>query len=151
MLCLGVLKMAIRENRKAYLINFSIGIQTLDLYDVANSIDAIAKFLRLSFHGGTDVSLALQEAVRQLRTHDYADADVLVVSDFIMQKIDKDVLQQVRHFQQNKDTQFHSLTIGDEPNDALLRIFDTNWVYDPEMKGVIKELTMGLRAIGGRG
>ncbi len=149
-LCLGVLKMAIRENRRAFLINFSIGIQTLDLYDIANSIDEIARFLRLSFHGGTDVSLALQEAVRQLRSNDYAEADVLVVSDFIMQKIDKDVLQEVRHFQQNKETQFHSLTIGENPNDSMLRIFDTNWVYDPEKKGVIKELTKGLQAIGER-
>lgn len=149
-LTLGVLKMAIKENRRAYLINFSIGIKTLDLYNVANSIDEIAKFLRMSFHGGTDISLPIYEALRQLKTNNYEDADVLIVSDFIMYKVDKEVLNQVRYFQQNKGTQFHSLTISNDPNVKILEYFDTNWVYDPQKKGVIKELSSGLKTIGER-
>ena len=61
-LCFAILKMAMNQTRKAYLINFSIGIQTLDLFDIANSIDEIAGFLKLSFQGGTDATLALYEA-----------------------------------------------------------------------------------------
>ena len=143
-LCLGILKMATRENRRAYLINFSIGIKTLDLYDIANSIDALAKFLRMSFHGGTDISLPLYEAIRQLKTQDYRDADVLVISDFIMYRVDQKVLEEVRYFQQNNATQFHSLTLSNDPNTELLSYFDTNWVYDPAKKGVVKELTKVL-------
>ena len=146
-LCLGILKMAIKENRRAYLINFSQGIKTLDLYNIANSINEIAKFLRMSFYGGTDISLALYEAIRQLRSNDYQDADVLIISDFIMYKVNKDVLQDVKFFQQNKGTQFHSLTLSSEPNDQILNYFDTNWLYDPKKKGIIKEMTMGLRTI----
>lgn len=149
-LCLGILKMAIRENRRAYLINFSIGVKTFDLYNVANSIDEIAKFLRMSFHGGTDISLPLYEALNQLRSNDYKDADVLVVSDFIMYRVDKEVLRDVKYFQQNKSTQFHSLTLSDDPNSKILEHFDTNWVYDPKKKGVIKELTKGLEEIRNR-
>ena len=147
-LCLGILKMAIKENRRAYLINFSQGIKTLDLYDVASSINEIAKFLRMSFYGGTDISLALYEAIRQLRSNDYQDADVLIISDFIMYKVNKDVLQDVKFFQQNKGTQFHSLTLSSEPNDQILNYFDTNWLYDPKKKGIIKEMTQGLKTIG---
>ena len=147
-LCLGILKMAIKENRRAYLINFSQGIKTLDLYDIASSINEIAKFLRMSFYGGTDISLALYEAVRQLRSNDYQDADVLIISDFIMYKVNKDVLQDVKFFQQNKGTQFHSLTLSSEPNDQILNYFDTNWLYDPKKKGIIKEMTQGLKTIG---
>ncbi len=149
-LCLGILKMAIRENRRAYLINFSIGIKTFDLYNVANSIDEIAKFLRMSFYGGTDISLPLYEALNQLRTNDYRDADVLVVSDFIMYRVDREVLRDVKYFQQNKGTQFHSLTLSDDPNSKILTHFDTNWVYDPKKKGIIKELTRGLEVIRSR-
>ena len=149
-LCLGILKMAMRENRRAYLINFSRGIKTLDLHDVANSIDEIAHFLRMSFYGGTDVSLALYEAIRQLRGNDYQDADVLIISDFIMYTVDADVLRDVRYFQQNKDTQFHSLTLSDEANPEVLEFFDTNWVYDPKQKGIIRELTKGLKRLGER-
>ncbi len=146
-LCLGVLKMAIKENRRAYLINFSQGIKTLDLFDIASSINEIAKFLRMSFYGGTDISLALYEAIRQLRSNDYQDADVLIISDFIMYKVNNDVLQDVKYFQQNKGTQFHSLTLSSEPNDQILDYFDTNWLYDPKNKGVIKEMTRGLKTI----
>lgn len=144
-LCLGVLKMAIRENRRAYLINFSRGISTLDLYEVSNSVDAIANFLRMSFYGGTDASPALSEAIRQLGENNYADADVLMVSDFVMYKIDADVLQKIRFFQQNRGTRFHSLALSREANAKILEFFDTNWQYDPDRKGIIRSLTQGLR------
>ncbi|GAB5552327.1 MAG: hypothetical protein Sapg2KO_19180 [Saprospiraceae bacterium] len=139
-LSLGILKMAIRENRRAYLINFSIGIKTLDLYDIANSVDELAKFLRMSFYGGTDISLPLYEAIRQLKTNDYQDADVLVISDFIMYRVNKEVLKDVQFFQQNKGAQFHSLTLSDDPNSMILDHFDNNWLYDPKKKGVIRDL-----------
>lgn len=149
-LCLGILKMAIKDNRRAFLINFSIGIQTLDLSDIYNSLEAIANFLRMSFNGGTDASLALTEALRQLSTNDYQDADVLMISDFIMYRIEKDVLEDIRYFQQNKETEFHSLTLSKEANSEILKRFDTNWIYDPRQKGIIKELTRGLGTIGER-
>ncbi len=143
-LTLGILKMAIRENRRAYLINFSTGIQTIDLYDIAGSLDELAKFLRMSFYGGTDATLALYEALRQLKSHDYQDADVLMISDFVMYKIDQDILSEVKYYQQNKGTEFHSLALATEASAELLERFDTNWVYDPERKGVIRELTPGF-------
>jgi uncharacterized protein with von Willebrand factor type A (vWA) domain len=146
-LCLGILKMAMNEHRKAYMINFSRGIKTLDLHDIANSVDEIASFLRMSFYGGTDASLALNEAMRQLRGNDYEEADVLMVSDFIMYKIDKEVVQEVKYFQHNKRTQFHSLTLSAEANTEILQLFDTNWVYDPKQKGIIRSLTAGLQSI----
>jgi uncharacterized protein with von Willebrand factor type A (vWA) domain len=139
-LSLGILKMAIRENRRAYLINFSTGIKTLDLYDIANSVDELAKFLKMSFYGGTDISLPLYEAIRQLKSNDYQDADILVISDFIMYRVDKDVLREVLFFQQNKDTQFHSLTLSDDPSTQILEAFDNNWLYDPKKKGIIRDL-----------
>ncbi len=149
-LCLGILKLAIKENRRAYLINFSIGLQTIDLYDIANSIDEVAKFLKMSFNGGTNASLALHEALRQLKTNDYQDADVLMISDFIVYSIHEQVLAEIKYFQQNKNTEFHSLTLSNEANSEILNRFDTNWIYDPEQKGIIKELTRGLKTIAER-
>ena len=149
-LTLAVLKMAIQSDRRAYLISFSTGIQTLDLHDVANSIDQLAGFLNMSFYGGTDATLALYEALRQLRTHDYRDADVLMISDFVMYRIDRDVLDEIAHFQHNRATEFHSLALAREANAEVLGRFDTNWIYDPASKGVIRELTRGLATIGER-
>ncbi|MEL6945486.1 MAG: hypothetical protein AAFO82_22765, partial [Bacteroidota bacterium] len=74
----------------------------------------------------------------------------LMISDFIMYKVDKEVLQQVRFFQQNKGTQFHSLTLSNEPNSDILAEFDTNWLYDPREKGIVRELTRDLRVLTDR-
>lgn len=149
-LTLGILKMAINSNRRAYLISFSTGIKTIDLYDIANSIDELAAFLRMSFYGGTDATLALYEALRQLKGNNYEDADVLMISDFVMYKIDQDVLNEVKYYQQNNNTEFHSLALSREANAELLGRFDTNWIYDPAKKGVIRELTRGLDTISTR-
>lgn len=146
-LTLAILKMAINSNRRAYLISFSTGVKTIDLYDIANSIDDLATFLNMSFYGGTDATLALYEALRQLKGHDYHDADVLMISDFVMYKIDQDILNEVRFYQQNKGTEFHSLALATEANAEILGRFDTNWVYDPKQKGIIRELTRGLETI----
>lgn len=147
---LAILKMALQENRRAYLINFSRGIETLDLYDISGSIDALAKFLRMSFYGGTDISLALHEAFRQIRTEQYRDADVLVISDFILYRLDPRILDEVSYFQHHHSTQFHSLVLGDQANRQITRAFDTNWQYDPRQKGVIRELNAQLQDISTR-
>ncbi len=144
-LCFAILKLAARDNRRAFLINFSTGIQTIDLYDIGRSLDQIVAFLRMSFQGGTDITMALQEVLRQLQTESYRDADVLVISDFIMYKIGDDVLDRVRYHQQNNGTAFHSLTLHHDPNAEVIEQFDTNWVYDATDKGIIRELAGELR------
>ncbi|RMG60769.1 MAG: VWA domain-containing protein, partial [Bacteroidetes bacterium] len=148
-LCFGILKMAARENRRAFLINFSTGIQTLDLYNLSRSLDDIAAFLQMSFHAGTDISLALYEVLRQLETEAYRDADVLVISDFIMYRIEGDILERMRE-QQQRGTQFHSLILHQDPNAEVIDRFDTNWVYDPEQPHLIRELAGTLRVLGAR-
>ena len=144
-LTLGILKMAVQEQRRAYLINFSAGIQTLDLYEISNSIDELATFLKMSFYGGTDINLPLYEIFKQLKSNDYQDADVLVVSDFIMYKIDQDVIKQVRYYQQNQGTQFHSLTLSPHANATIVDLFDTNWLYDPKQKDIVKDLNRHIQ------
>lgn len=146
-LCFAILKMAAAENRPAYLINFSSGIKTLDLYDLAGNLDAVADFLRMSFHGGTDISLPLYEALRQLDQAAYQYADVLMISDFIMYRMDEDILQSIAHQQQNRGTQFHSITLTETPDVRILQQFDTNHAYDPERKGVIRQLFTDVQGI----
>ncbi len=145
-LCFAILKMAAKEQRKAYLINFSIGIKTLNLLDLSQSMEMLLKFLSMSFYGGTDVSPALIEALQMLQSNDYKQADVLVVSDFVMFDIREDVLKKIRQEQQ-KDTKFHSLTISNYPNPDIIRSFDNNWRYDPESREVIRQLWKDLQSL----
>lgn len=146
-LAFGILRIAIEEDREAYLINFSVRVRTLDLRAVGRSVDALAAFLRMSFHGGTDVTLAFTEALRTLDEGRFQDADVLLVSDFIMLKMSKRVLDGVRSHQHNHDTRFHALTFHNEPSPELLAAFDTVWASDPERPGVLMQLTDRLRQI----
>jgi uncharacterized protein with von Willebrand factor type A (vWA) domain len=129
-LCFAILKIAIRDNRKCYLISFSTGIQTLDLTDLKNSLDKIVNFLCMSFHGGTDAIPAVREALRMLATEDYKKADVIMISDFIMSGFDPQTKQQILQAKENK-TKFHSLVIGSSQNQAVVQEFDNNWIYDP--------------------
>ncbi len=146
-LCFGILKMAAADQRRAYLVNFSSGIQTIDLLNLVDSIDEVAAFLQKSFHGGTDISLGLSEALNQLETHHYRDADVLVISDFIMYRISDDLCQAMEKQQHNYGTQFHSLIITDQANEEVIQQFDNVWSYDPDQKGIVKELYRNLEEI----
>lgn len=146
-LCFAILRMAAEEERQAYLINFSTGIQTIDLYDLRKSVDAVAQFLQMSFRGGTDISLALNEALEQLEGNTYKDADVLVISDFIMYALSPDLASRMQHQQDQAGTQFHSLIITDQPNEEVIEKFDHVWLYNPDQKGVIKQLYTDVRGV----
>lgn len=146
-LCFGVLKMAARENRPAYLINFSTGIQSIDLRNIAANLSELVRFLRMSFHGGTDVTLALAKTLETLETNTYREADVLVVSDFIMYDIGETIKRKIRRQQQHFDTRFYCLVIGDQANPDQLEVFDTSWLYDPEEKGIYREIDETFRKI----
>ncbi|MGY6562548.1 MAG: VWA domain-containing protein [Luteibaculaceae bacterium] len=143
-ICFGILKLAQKENRDAFLINFSTGIKTINLSDIGNQVDSLANFLKLSFRGGTDITLALAECLKKLNENQYKEADVLVVSDFVMYKIEADIEQQIKQHQNNKDSHFHALILSDNPADAALSIFDNFWVYNPYDKKIMRQLYKNL-------
>lgn len=145
-LCFAILKMAAQEHRKCFLISFSIGIQTINLLDLANSLDEVIRFLMMSFHGGTDATPALIAAIEMLQTNDYREADLLMVSDFVMFDLREEVKKLIR-IQQQKNTQFHSLTITDETLPVFFESFDHHWVYRSDDKNVYKRLLNELRTI----
>ncbi|MGB0522116.1 MAG: VWA domain-containing protein [Flammeovirgaceae bacterium] len=145
-LAFAIMKIAAAERRKCYLISFSIGIKAISLHDLANSMDKIVDFLSMSFDGGTDVTPALSEALTMLQTNDYREADVLMISDFVMFEIRKEILQRINREQQ-KETQFHSLTIGNKANPEVVDAFDNCWVYDPAERGVFKQMNQDLQQL----
>lgn len=134
-LCFGIMKMAAQEARKAFLINFSTGVKTLDLLHIADSMGALVDFLRRSFHGGTDLSLALDSTLKQLEDDDYRDADVLIISDFVMYKIDAELLRRMEYRRVNRNTRFYALIVSDEPNEEVTDVFDGLWRVEPDHEG----------------
>ncbi|MDR1985984.1 MAG: VWA domain-containing protein [Treponema sp.] len=145
-LCFALLKTAVKDNRKCYLISFSTGIETLNLTDIKNNLDKLIAFLSMSFHGGTDASPAMKEALRMLETKDYKKADVIVVSDFVMPTFDDQTQRQIKAAQDNK-TKFHSLVIGNSGNKSAMQEFDNNWVYDVSDPQIVLKLIQNIHVL----
>lgn len=124
-------KIAMEEKRKCYLISFSTGIETLDMSDFqgGGALNRLVQFLRMSFHGGTDAGPALEHSLKMLREKDYKNADVLMVSDFVMGSLAGDLVQSIEA-EKAKNTCFYSLVIGSSGNQNTIQCFNHNWTYD---------------------
>jgi uncharacterized protein with von Willebrand factor type A (vWA) domain len=136
-----LLARAARERRGCYLISFSTRIKTLDLAGIKNSLQELASFLSMSFHGGTDATPALREALGLLETKDYKKADVVVVSDFIMSEIHAQIQQKIQAARKNK-TRFYGLAVRE--GHKSIGIFDCNWLYNPKDRNAMPELVKNL-------
>jgi uncharacterized protein with von Willebrand factor type A (vWA) domain len=125
-----------REQRRAcYLLNFSTSLQTLDLSD-ERGMAMLMDFLQMSFHGGTDVAPALRQALQTMQEAAFENADLLVISDFVMGRLHKAVLDEVDG-QRRKGNRFHALLIGSQATASQQPgLFDHTWVHDPEVGGV---------------
>ena len=64
-----------------------------------------------------------------LSENEWKNADVLMISDFVMQTLDNDTKVQIESAQKD-NTNFHSLVIGSSGNNAAINCFNHNWVYD---------------------
>jgi uncharacterized protein with von Willebrand factor type A (vWA) domain len=127
-----------KQQRPCYLINFSTRIDTLDLSAGAD-MEAVLRFLRMSFHGGTDVAPALEHALDTMEQDTYRNADLLIVSDFIMAGLPGSSLERIER-RRLDGNRFHSLVVGScYMRERLKSLFDNEWIYDPA-NGRIHEL-----------
>jgi len=145
-LCFALLKMAVKDNRKCYLISFSTAIETLNLTDLKNNLDKLIEFLSMSFNGGTDPIPAMREALRMLETEDYKKADVIMVSDFVMSGFDEQTANKINTAKEN-NTKFHSLVIGDSGNKNTIEEFNSNWVYNTNNRDCVLQLVKDVNGI----
>ena len=128
-ICFALTKIALREERRCFLISFSTRVETIELTDLNSSLDKLMSFLSMSFHGGTDLEPALNKAFEMLSKEDYQGADVLTVSDFVLPELKADLVSKIEEAKSNQ-TKFHSLTIGESANQSAIKQFNHNWVYN---------------------
>lgn len=141
-------KIAVEEKRKCYLISFSTGIETLDLSDFSNKpVEKLVKFLKMSFNGGTDASPALKHSLKMLSQNDWKNADVLMVSDFVMGNLPNDLVAKIEA-EKKKDTLFYSLVIGSSGNRNMIACFNHNWYYNMNDPHASRHLVEQLHLFG---
>ncbi|MEZ4828350.1 MAG: VWA domain-containing protein [Bacteroidia bacterium] len=141
-LALAILEIAIKQKRSAYLISFSTGIKTLEMTGLEENLHQMIEFLKMSFHGGTDIQPALEETLKVLQQDRFEKADVLILSDFIIPRIDRKMFDDIQSLRMDKNTNFHSLFITrrHDPRVPPLPIFDNHWVYDLDNPGVMRQM-----------
>lgn len=126
---------AVAQKRKCYLINFSTSIDTLDLTP-PKGVGDIVSFLKMSFHGGTDVAPALYEGLRMMSDSDYKKADLLVISDFVLDGLPSNIVAMCQK-QRNEENRFFALSIGNFGMHRVAdNVFDQNWIYNPNSGGI---------------
>lgn len=146
-------KIALQEKRSCYLISFSTDIETLNLSfkDKTNNevLSTLVKFLRKSFNGGTDPCLALEHAVKLLQTENWKNADVLMISDFVMDNLDEDLENKIE-IEKKKNTDFFSLVIGSGGNQETINCFNHNWFYNMNDSRAARHLVEQLNIVKNR-
>ncbi|MTI29902.1 VWA domain-containing protein, partial [Xanthovirga aplysinae] len=145
-LSLALLRLALKEERKCYLIAFSKKIQTLEMSELKASLPALMKFLSLSFLGGTDATPALEEAVRKFYEEDFQKADLLFISDGKIPPINQQTLSRIRLCKE-KGNAFFSLVIGRKPSLSLFKDFTDSWSYHTFDNDGLKEIVEKLRRL----
>lgn len=142
----AITKIAINEKRKAFLISFSIDVETIELTDIQNSLVKLIEFIQMSFHGGTDASNAVLEALQQMETENYEKADLLIISDGIFSNLSTSTLNSIEKFKK-KGNKFNSLIIGNSYNEKALSFCDNIWQYNPnhdDLKVLIRSIKMDI-------
>ena len=123
-LALGVLRHAQAEGRKFALISFSSETETLVVEnpEKAGEMAALEEFLEKSFHGGTDISHALEKAVECLEEK-FAFADILAVSDFAATGLTARA-ERLLEGAKSRGTSFHALCVGSRGSAEILSKMD---------------------------
>ncbi len=146
-------KIALQEKRSCYLISFSTDIETLDLSfkNQTNNkvLSTLVEFLKKSFNGGTDAYLALSHAVELLQTEKWKNADVLMISDFVMGSLGEDLENKIES-EKKKNTDFFSLVIGSSGNQETINCFNHNWFYNMNDSMAERHLVEQLNTVKNR-
>lgn len=133
---------AISENRPCLLINFSTSIEVIEFNKFSLFTD-ILNFLKKSFNGGTDLIPALKYSLDKMESEKFEKADVLILSDFILDNIENKIFKKINKAKK-LGNKFYSISIGNLfINKNLKDIFTKQWVYNPDTSNLdlLNEMT----------
>lgn len=123
------------QKRDCFLINFSTNIETMELSN-GISISGLVEFLGRSFHGGTDAAAAIECALNKFQEEDYKKADLLIISDFVMNTLSEELIERIKSMKKNGN-RFYSLAICNTPlNEQMDDVFDSQWIYNADTGNV---------------
>lgn len=131
--CLALMKIALADNRSCHVMLFSTEIVHYDLLSV-DGLEQCMRFLHQTFRGGTDLAACLQETVKRLESPSWADADAVVISDFVSQCLPDELVQKIRSLQKVGKYRFHAVSVSNYGKPGIMKIFDHIWRFDTGLK-----------------
>lgn len=132
--CLALMRVALADNRRCYIMLFATDIVRYELTAVTG-IEQATRFLGQSFRGGTDMAACISALLDKLEDDVWHDADAVMISDFIAQRLPEETVQRVRQRQQQHHHRFHAVAMSQHGKPGILHIFDHIWHVDTGLKG----------------
>jgi uncharacterized protein with von Willebrand factor type A (vWA) domain len=132
-LCFALLQIALNEGRGCIVQLFSTDVVSYELTGPAGLQEALS-FLGCSFKGGTDLTPCFAQVLNRMQEKEYANADAIVLSDFIAQRLPVEMLEQVRDLKE-KGNRFNAVSLSRHGKPVLMKIFDAVWRFDTGLQG----------------
>ncbi|CCG85370.1 ATPase RavA stimulator ViaA [Erwinia piriflorinigrans] len=131
--CLALLKVALSDQRRCYIMLFAHQVISYEL-TAGDGISQAIRFLSQRFRGGTDLAACLEAVLVKLSDAQWHDADAVVLSDFIAQRLPDALIKRVRIHQEQQQQRFHAVAMSDHGKPAIMRIFNHIWRFDTGLK-----------------
>lgn len=131
--CLALLKVALADKRRCYIMLFAQDVIGYELTG-DNGMEQAIRFLSQRFRGGTNLAACLEAILRRLAEPAWHDADAVILSDFIAQRLPDSVIAAVKSSQQQQQQRFHAVAMSAHGKPGIMRIFDHIWRFDTGLK-----------------
>ncbi|HHA0035295.1 TPA: ATPase RavA stimulator ViaA [Yersinia enterocolitica] len=131
--CLALLRIALEDNRRCYIMLFATEIIHYELSS-ASGIEQAIRFLSQHFRGGTDLAACLASTLSKMEERDWYDADAVIISDFIAQRLPEELIRKIKIQQQAHQHRFHAVAMSAYGKPGIMRIFDHIWRFDTGLK-----------------
>jgi uncharacterized protein with von Willebrand factor type A (vWA) domain len=131
--CLALMRIALADNRRCFIMLFSSEVVR---YEVCgkDGIEQAIRFLSQRFRGGTDLASCFRSIVEKMQGSEWVDADAVVISDFIAQRLPDELVNKVKGLQQAHQHRFHAVAMSGHGKPGIMRIFDHIWRFDTGMR-----------------
>ncbi|MDU6926408.1 ATPase RavA stimulator ViaA [Franconibacter helveticus] len=131
--CLALMRIALADNRRCFIMLFSSEVVRYELAG-RDGIEQAIRFLSQRFRGGTDLASCFRAIIEKMHGGEWHDADAVVISDFIAQRLPDDVVTKVKALQRINEHRFHAVAMSAHGKPGIMRIFDHIWRFDTGLR-----------------
>ena len=131
--CLALMRIALADNRRCFIMLFSSEVVRYELAG-RDGIEQAIRFLSQRFRGGTDLASCFRAIIEKMHGGEWRDADAVVISDFIAQRLPDEVVNKVKTLQRINQHRFHAVAMSAHGKPGIMRIFDHIWRFDTGLR-----------------